>query len=84
MIRRCVELLLVFLLVLTGCSDYTNKDNSDALVTVEGQSLYASDLAKIIPEGITSSDSAMLVETYIQNWAIDILMFANAQRNITN
>ena len=37
-----------------------------------------------MPQGTSSSDSALIVEAYIQRWATNILTLKNAERNVSN
>ena len=61
--------------------EITSKDD-EVLVKVHGNSLHRSEVGKIIPSNMSSSDSFLLAENYINKWIKDVLTFEVAKRNI--
>lgn len=65
-----------------ACKKDTTKnteDNSEPVVKVFGQYLYASDLASVIPPNSNSNDSASIIQSYMNNWIQDQLMLHQAE-----
>jgi hypothetical protein len=57
-------------------------NEDDVLVQVHGYTLNRSEVEKIIPKSIASSDSLLIAENFIQKWIKDVLTFEVAQRNL--
>ena len=55
-------------LVLAGCHQRINHGGRTPLVEVVGQTLYAEDLERVIPLGVSRDDSVLFAENYIRNW----------------
>ncbi len=73
------------MLSLTGCETaLSKKQNQDAVLEVAGKYLYKSDLQQAIPPGSSAEDSAAIADHYIRQWAISVLMYEKAERNISN
>ena len=73
------------LLLSAGCDiAFKHKHDKGALLEVAGEYLYKSDLEQIIPPNSSPEDSAIIADRFIRQWAIDILMYEKAQRNIAN
>lgn len=67
-----------------GCNMVSLQDNeSRVLAQVEGKYLFWSDLAGMIPQGLSHTDSIALTKNYINNWVKNQLMIAQAERNLT-
>lgn len=54
------------------------------ILEVEGKFLYADEVKQVIPPNVGAKDSAEIAEGFIRKWVTDVLMYKNAQRNITN
>ena len=54
------------------------------LIEVEGRFLYQDELNAVIPQGISTADSAALADAFIRNWATNVLLYENAKRNVAN
>ena len=80
--KQIITLLLAFVCIFSACRpEITLKDN-DVLVKVHGNSLYRSEVEKIIPSNLSSADSFLIAENYIEKWIKDVLTFEVAKRNI--
>ena len=73
---------LIAIYILTACRPAKTLNEDDVLVQVHGYMLNRSEVDKIIPKNIASSDSLLIAENYIQKWIKDILTLEVAQRNI--
>jgi hypothetical protein len=54
------------------------------LLEVEGKFLYLDEVQNIIPQNLSPEDSIKTANTYIKQWIIDVLLYENARRNISN
>ncbi len=75
--------------LLWGCSK--NKTNNNAipkgeipLVTVKGKTLYADELERALPEGLSTADSTTAADGYIKRWISEVLIYEKAKSNISN
>ncbi|RNC80235.1 MAG: peptidyl-prolyl cis-trans isomerase [Winogradskyella sp.] len=59
-----------------------NNIEEDAVARVDDAYLYKEDILKIIPKGVSKTDSTLLVNNFINNWASGILLMKQARLNI--
>lgn len=76
--------IAVFSLFLTSCREEAAQQDKQPILEVEGRFLYTDDLDEIIPRGIPEEDSVTLAQAYIRKWVTDVLLYENAQRNLSN
>ena len=82
--RKIVALISVVLPVLTSCraiSSFLNKDEVVARVGTE--SLYRSELGRVLPKGLAPEDSARLALRYINSWASDRVYLKMAEQQLS-
>lgn len=75
------------LFILFACKDKKGDSvrmDENPIVTVNGKTLYQTDLNKIIPKGLSEEDSTQYASSYLETWISDQLMYDKAQQNITN
>lgn len=81
-------LLIIPLMAFTSCSyieQYIKERESEGIIaSIQDKHLYKEDIEKIVPQGTSSADSALIVDSYIRRWATDILILENAKRNVSN
>ena len=75
--------VIVLLVLLIGCDYINRKQDEQPLARVKDHYLYYSQIKNIIPSGISSTDSSILVKAYIDRWARQHLLMSGAQRNLT-
>lgn len=78
---------ILSILLLTSC-DYFSKQEvrntpSDIVAIVNTQKLFKKDIEAILPQAISKEDSAVLVKSYINDWAIKQLLLNKAENNST-
>lgn len=86
--KQKLFVLIINIVILTSCS-YIEKqieqyENDDIVAIVEDKYLYKDDINNLVPQGTNSTDSAAIIESYIQRWATNALMLKNAERNVSN
>ena len=79
--KGAIAFFLITLYLVSACRPDIRKDD-DVLVNVHGYTLSRSEVEKIIPADISSSDSFLIAENYVKKWIKDVLTFEVAQRNI--
>lgn len=79
--KQSVYIILAVLL-LTSCEYFTSKDTSDAIARVNNAYLYKDDIKDLLTDDISSEDSTLIVNNFINNWATQQLLMAGAEINI--
>lgn len=85
----CRYIIYVFLsaLLMLSCSSIGGTDDSpkeQALVSVNGKTLYIEDLEDIIPQNLTPEDSILAAEAYIKMWIKNELVYEKAIENLSD
>lgn len=80
--RICIY-FVAFVFLLSACK-HAQSAEGDALVEVDGQILYESELKGFIPAGVSSSDSLLFAENYIKKWIKDKLIYEVALKNLND
>lgn len=68
--------------ILSACRPAKILQEEEVLVQVHGYMLSRSEVEKMIPKNISSADSLLIAENFIQKWIKDVLTFEVAQRNL--
>ncbi|WP_209405996.1 peptidyl-prolyl cis-trans isomerase [Pseudozobellia sp. WGM2] len=76
------HVVLLSLIVLTGCGSIFNKEKPEFLARVGESYLYREDIAHLLPNGVSKGDSASFVTNYINNWASKQLLLSKAKINL--
>lgn len=71
-------------IVFFSCHKNQPQVKGDPLLEVNGKYLYPEDIRQIIPPSMNKRDSTEMAESYIRKWVTDVLMYENAQRNISD
>jgi hypothetical protein len=69
-------------LLLMQCTNGSNRGEDRLLAEVYGNYLFLSDLEGMIPEGMSSEDSSLIIDAYINRWVRDAILLEEAERNI--
>lgn len=75
----------LMLLSMYGCRDIYNFNKSaddPILAKVGDKSLFKSELSGLIHEGISKTDSAAIIDGYVENWVREKLMVLEAEKNV--
>jgi len=77
-------IILAAALLLASCNIVNNLIHDDQVVAkAGGERLYRSELAKYIPDGVSSADSAAMADQYIRSWASEILFVEKAEKELS-
>ena len=78
--RMKIALAGAVLLLVAGCRELPRYFAGDSLVARAGSAtLRASDLASVVPQGVTGDDSAALVDRYVDRWVRKQLKLREAE-----
>ena len=81
---RYITLIGIVLQVLCSCRAISTFLRADEVVAeVSGVRLYRSDVAKVIPTGVSSDDSTRLAMQYINSWASDQVFLRIAEEQLS-
>ncbi len=74
---------LVFLpLIIMTCQNFGNEDETLALARVKSDLLLKSDAETTFPKGLSNEDSLQWYSQFINNWAVDKLLFDFSKYNL--
>jgi hypothetical protein len=80
LIKNIGILFLVF--SLTSCDFFKPTSPGNPVARVNESFLYKEDLVGVVPEGVSKDDSLVLVNNYINKWALRLLLLSGAERNL--
>jgi len=82
--NRLTVFLLIMILVSTlgACNLFNKNGESDPIARVNNSYLYKADIADLISDDISASDSTILVNNYINKWATQQLLMDGAAINL--
>lgn len=80
-----LQIIFLFSLVfIISCSHKKPDSARKPLLEVEGKFLYVDEVQQVIPPNANDTDSTEIAQSFVRQWATDVLMYENAKRNITN
>lgn len=82
MMKRFVLLIAVILLV-SSCSSFLSHHGDRKVAAIGRDVLYESDVVKLLPEHVSSKDSAEMVRRYVDTWAMSKLMLLKAEKDLS-
>ncbi len=86
--KRLLAILLLLPLAvsckLTGHLErFVRMHDDKAVARVGSEYLYSSDIAKLLPDGISEDDSLRMSRDYIDSWALDKLIMHRAEKSLS-
>jgi hypothetical protein len=81
---RLQTVFLFSLVFIISCTHKKPDSTRKPLLEVEGKFLYVDEVQQVIPPNVNDTDSTEIAQSYVRQWATDVLMYENAKRNITN
>lgn len=73
----------IIALLFASCNYFSDKEKLENVIVKVGETyLYKEDIKKILPKKISSKDSVLFVENYIDNWAKQVLLLEKAKINL--
>ena len=83
--KASLSILVLSILFLYSCKDgfNFNRDTKDPIIARVGErNLFKSQIAELIHSGTSSTDSAAIVDGFIENWIRENLMILEAEKNV--
>ncbi|WP_246085330.1 peptidylprolyl isomerase [Paucihalobacter ruber] len=74
--------ILFLVLSLSSCDFFKPASPGNPVARVNENFLYKEDLVGVVPEGVSKDDSLVLVNNYINKWALQLLLLSGAERNL--
>jgi len=74
--------ILFLILFLTSCDFFKPASPGNPIARVNENFLYQQDLTGVVPQGASTVDSLVLVNNYINKWALRLLLLSGAERNL--
>ncbi len=81
--RNLSFLILAFVLLLASCGPGSDV-RENAVARVHDDYLMRADVEGIVPEGVSASDSALMIRDYINNWIQNKLLVNQAEENLNS
>jgi len=78
-----IAIIILTIILFTGCKDDSTTVKRIPVAEVDKVILYYDELPKLVQHGVNDSDSAALIQNYINNWAKRRLMLLKAQENLS-
>ena len=75
--------LLVLVVILSSCNSSSSRQQGDAVARVGDSYLYEGDIIKLIKNDMSESDSALVVDGYINRWASKKIILKKAELNLS-
>ena len=82
---RIVGFICLLLVLCMSCGKSGHDHGGKTpLVELDGSFLYWEDLQRVQPQGLSADDSLLFARHYIRNWVEDILLYQQAQQNVSD
>lgn len=76
-------LAILVLLAATSCKYLAFRSGDKVVAEVGGKKLYESEIKSLIPPGKSPQDSIMMLQQYINNWALKHLLLEKAENELS-
>lgn len=80
--RSHTRILISLLVVLLTVSCRHGSDESPVVARVYGHELHRSDLAGLVPQGVSADDSIAIISSYIDQWVRQTVVLSKAEKNV--
>jgi len=81
---KIASLIILSLLIISGCKQQTGEVSKDVIVSVGSESLTRQELEAYISNGISKQDSLIASENYIRFWIREALIYEIAAKNVAD
>jgi len=75
---------IILFLTLLGCSYFNKKEEKKFIARVGDKYLYLDDIKQLVDNKVSSEDSLLLINNYIQKWVKENLLLQKAELNLTD
>lgn len=74
---------LTLLLFVAGCGLFKKTEERSVVARAKEHKLYVDELQAVLPSGLTQDDSTTFANSFIKNWATQMLLLDKAELNLT-
>lgn len=78
----CFMASFLMALAFASCGDSQKSEGDRELARVYDKMLFLSDMEGMLPEGISSEDSSIIIEQFVKTWTREAAMLKEAENNI--
>lgn len=85
--KKILYLTILLTTALSSCTkikSFHTQQEDGVVARIGEEVLYQTDIDKLLPDHISKEDSIKFTESFIKQWATDILIYQKAQQNISN
>jgi len=75
--------IIILSLMVTSCDYFKAPKKSKAIARVGESYLFESDILNLVPKGTSKQDSISIVNSFIERWATQKILFEAAEKNIS-
>jgi len=83
-VKNLFYILIIFLITLAACGGSDKFSNKTPVVKVGDNYLYMEEILEVFPDKISSNDSTVKVNNYIDLWVKKQLMLMSAEKNLSD
>ena len=83
MLLNKLFLIAALIVTVTSCNIFKNEDERIPIARVNENYLYEEDLSAIVLDGMSKTDSTLVVQSFINKWATQQLLVDGAQINLS-
>ncbi len=80
--KNTVFILILFLVLFNSCDLFVKEPTGTPVARVDDTYLYKKDIEALVTPGMTTEDSTLIVNGFINRWATQQLLMGGAKRNI--
>jgi len=75
---------VLIIIIISGCTQASRNEKRMPVARAGDMILYYDEIPSALTEGITDSDSVLIIHNYINKWARSQLLFRKAESNLTS
>lgn len=75
---------LTLLLLVVGCDVFKKEEERPVVARAKEYRLYMDELQAVLPSGLNPEDSTSFANSFIKNWATQMLLLSKAELNLTD
>ncbi len=77
------SIIIFSIILLASCNNYKNTSKRIVVAEVGKTILYYDEIPQLIQHGVNDSDSAAIIQNYVNNWAKKKLLLQKAEENLS-
>lgn len=81
--KKSLLTITVLTLLLTSCHYFNLREDDNVVAEVGKYKLYKSDIMDLIPPGTNSADSILMLQQYVDSWAVKYILITKAESELS-